>query len=137
MNESSTRLIQAIYEAFGRGDAAFIASKVRPDARWDFNVTASDVPWHVPVTGPSEVPRFLGAFAEHVILEAFELRQFIAAGDEVIVHVRLAYAVKRTGERVDEDQIHWWTVRDGKVARLRHFEDTAQVLSAWRGRRAA
>jgi ketosteroid isomerase-like protein len=134
MTDSNSKLIQTIYEAFGRGDVQLIASKVRQDARWDFNVTKSDVPWHVPVTGPSEVPRFLAAFVENVTLEAFEPRQFIAAGDEVVVHVRIAYTVKRTGERVDQDQLHWWTVRDGKIARLRHFEDTAQVTAAWRPR---
>jgi ketosteroid isomerase-like protein len=108
MTDSNTKLVQSIYEAFGRGDAPFIASKVRQDARWDFNVTASDVPWHVPVTGPSEVPRFLGAFVENVALEAFESRQFIAAADDVIAHIRIAYTVKRTGERVEQDQLHWW-----------------------------
>ncbi len=132
MTESNTQLIQAIYEAFGRGDVSFIASKVKPDARWDFNVTKSDVPWHVPVTGPSEVPKFLGAFVENVALEAFEPRKFMATDEEVVVHVRIAYTVKRTGQRVDQDQLHWWTVRDGKIARLRHFEDTAQVIAAFR-----
>ena len=132
MTETNQSLIQAIYEAFGRGDVAFIAARVRPDARWDFNVTASDVPWHVPVTGSAEVPRFLAAFQENVKLEAFEPRQFIAEGEEVIAHVRIAYTVKRTGRRVEEEQLHWWTVRDGKIQRLKHFEDTAQVLAAWR-----
>jgi ketosteroid isomerase-like protein len=131
-NENDVKLIQSIYEAFGRGDVPFIASKVRPEARWDFNVVASDVPWHVPVTGPAEVPKFLAAFVENVKLEAFEPKQLIASGDEVVAHVRLAYEIKRTGRRVDEEQLHWWTVRDGKIARLRHFEDTAQVIAAWR-----
>jgi ketosteroid isomerase-like protein len=132
MSESNVKLIQAVYEAFGRGDVPFIASKVRAEARWDFNVTHSDVPWHLPVTGPSEVPKFVAAFVDNVQLEAFEPRQFIAAGDEVIVHIRLAYVVKRTNKRVDQDQLHWWTVQDGKIERLRHFEDTAQVLAAWK-----
>jgi ketosteroid isomerase-like protein len=130
MTNENTKLIQSIYEAFGRGDVPFIAARVRPDARWDFNVTNSDVPWHVPVTGPAEVPKFLAAFVENVTLEAFEPRQLIASGDEVIAHIRLAYTVRRTGKRVDEEQLHWWTLRDGKVARLRHFEDTAQVIRA-------
>ena len=133
MNQDKIELIQAIYAAFGRGDVPFIVAKVRPDARWDFNVTESPVPWHVPVTGPAEVPRFLGAFMENIELEAFEPRQFIAMGDEVIAHVRLAFTVKKTGRHVEQEQLHWWTVRDGQVARLRHFEDTAQVLAAWNG----
>ena len=131
MNQTNTELIRTIYDAFGRGDVAFITSRVRPDTHWDFNVTRSDVPWHVPVTGPAEVPKFLGAFIENVQLEAFEPKQLIVAGDEVIAHVRIAFTVKRNGRRVDQEQLHWWTVRDGKVQRLKHFEDTAQVLAAW------
>jgi ketosteroid isomerase-like protein len=130
---SNTQLIQAIYRAFAEGDVAAIAAKVQPEARWDFNVTHSLVPWHLPVTGPTEVPKFLAALLDNVVLEAFEPKQFMADGEEVIVHVRLAYTVKRTNKRVDEEQLHWWTVRDGKVARLRHFEDTAQVIAAWNG----
>ncbi len=130
MSETNVKLIQDVYEAFGRGDVPFIASKVHADARWDFNVTKSNVPWHVPITGPAEVPKFLGAFVGNVDLEAFEPRKLMASGDEVIAHIRLAYTVKQTGKRVDEEQLHWWTVRDGKIARLRHFEDTAQVVAA-------
>ena len=130
MQETNVQLIQSVYEAFGRGDVAFIASRVRADARWDFNVTTSDVPWHVPVTGPAEVPRFLAAFVENVQLEAFEPKRFMATENDVIVHLRLAYTVKRTGKRVDQEQLQWWKVEGGKIAQLRHFEDTAQVIAA-------
>ena len=131
MDIPNTALIQEIYAAFGRGDAPFIAANVRPEAVWDFNVSKSAVPWHAPALGPTGVPKFLAAFVENVQLEAFEPRRFIAVGDEVIAHIRIAYLVKRTGRRVDQEQLHWWTVRDGKIVRLRHFEDTAQVIAAW------
>jgi uncharacterized protein len=130
---SNITLIQSIYAAFGRGDVASIVGKLAPDTRWDFAVADSDVPWHRPVTGPAGVPDFLAAFAENVALEAFEPRHFIASGDDVVVHIRLAYVVRKTGKPVDENQLHWWTVRDGRIASLRHFEDTAQVIAAWRG----
>jgi len=131
MSQANVKLIQAVYEAFGRGDVPFIAGSVHAEARWDFNVTSSDVPWHVPVTGPAEVPKFLAAFVGNVELEAFEPKQFIASGDDVVAHIRIVYTVKCTGKRVDQEQLHWWTTRDGKITRLRHFEDTAQVLRAW------
>lgn len=133
MSDANVALIQAIYAAFAAGDAAFIAANTAEGARWDFNVAASDVPWHQPVVGPAEVPQFLEAFVSNIELEAFEPRRFIATGDAVIVHLGLAYTVRRTGRRVREEQLQWWTVRDGRVAGLRHFEDTAQVLAAWRG----
>lgn len=137
MEESKVTLIREIYSAFGKGDVAGVVARVKPESRWDFNVTQSDVPWHVPVTGPVEIQKFLAAFVDSVALEAFEPRQFIAMGDEVVVHLRLAYTIKRTGRRVDEEQLQWWTVRDGRVTRLKHFEDTAQVVAAWRADGAA
>jgi hypothetical protein len=91
-------------------------SKVRPEARWDFNVTRSDVPWHIPVMGPTEIPTFLAALGENVAMEAFEPKQFIVMGDDVVAHIRFAFTVKRTGKRVDQEQLHWWTVQGGKVA---------------------
>jgi ketosteroid isomerase-like protein len=126
-------LIQSIYQAFGRGDVEFIVARTAPDARWDYNVAESDVPWHRPVTGPGEVPKFFASLATNVELQAFEPRHFVAVGEDVIAHVRLVMTVRRTGRKIDEEQLHWWKVRNGSVAGIRHFEDTAQVVSAWRG----
>jgi ketosteroid isomerase-like protein len=128
---TNIELIGSLYEAFGRGDVAFIAARVTAESRWDFNVTRSDVPWHAPFTGPAEIPRFFAAFGENVAIEAFEPSHFIASGNDVVCHIRIAYTVRRTGKRVEQEQLHWWTVDGGKVARLRHFEDTAQVTAAW------
>jgi uncharacterized protein len=127
----NVRVIQEIYEAMGRGDVAEVLARMKEDARWDFNVGASDVPWHVPATGPEEIQRFLGGFIDKVTLTAFEPRRFIASGDDVVVDVHLAYTIKRTGKVVDVDQLHWWSLAECRVTRLRHFEDTAQVMSAW------
>jgi ketosteroid isomerase-like protein len=131
MSDANVSLIQSIYAAFGRGDATFIAQQTAEGARWDFNVGESLVPWHQPFVGPKEVPAFLAAFGQNIELEAFEPRKFIAVGEDVVVHLGLAYTVKRTGNHVREEQLQWWTVRGGKVAGLRHFEDTAQVIAAW------
>ena len=109
-----------------------ILANVARDTSWDFAVTASDVPWHAPVNGAEGVPRFLAALVENVAIEIFEPRRYIAADADVVVQVHFAFAVKKNGRRVEQDQLHWWTVRDGKVSKLRHFEDTAQVIAAWR-----
>jgi len=127
----NVKVIQEIYAAIGRGDVAQVLARMTEDARWDFNVGSSDVPWHVPATGPEEIQRFLSGFNDQVTLTAFEPRRLIASGDEVVVDVHLAYTVKRTGKVVDLEQLHWWSLSDWRVTRLRHFEDTAQVMSAW------
>jgi ketosteroid isomerase-like protein len=133
MSDDSVGVVREIYEAFGRGDLAGIQARVSETARWDFAVAASDVPWHAPATGHDEIARFLTTFAEQVTVQAFEPRRFLPSGADVFVDVHVAYTIKKTGRRVEQDQLVWWTVTDGKVTRLRHFEDTAQVLAAWRG----
>jgi ketosteroid isomerase-like protein len=133
MGIDNERVVREIYEAFGRGDVAGVLVRMSEDARWEFAVAASDVPWHAPAHGAAEIQRSLGGFMESVALEAFEPRRFIAGGDDVVVAIHVAYTVRRTGRRVDEEQLAWWSLRDGRVTRLRHFEDTAQVIAAWRG----
>jgi ketosteroid isomerase-like protein len=130
---ASVTLIGDIYAAFGRGDVSFIATRLAPDTTWDFSVRESPVPWHRPAAGHEGVSRFLSDFSSNVELHGFQPNRFFASGDDVIVHLSLDYTVLRTGRRVREDQLQWWTVVDGRVTRLRHFEDTAQVIAAWSG----
>jgi uncharacterized protein len=132
MSEQNVRVIQPIYGAFGKGDVEGVLSFVADATRWDFDVTAqSPVPWHAPVTSKADVPKFLAAFVENVTLAAFEPNHFIHSGDDVVAHIRIAYTIRRTGKKVEMDQLHWWTLHEGKVIRLRHFEDTAAVLEAY------
>jgi uncharacterized protein len=122
--------IQAIYEAFGRGDVATILARVRPDTHWDFAGGSPEVAWHLPVNGATELPGFFKALSDNVAIERFEPREFVHCGPHVMVDVHIAYVVRKTGVRVEMDQIHWWTLDDGKILRLRHYEDTAQVVAA-------
>ena len=133
MSEANKKTIEAVYGAFGRGDLPFILERVSEGTHWDFSVAGSDVPWHAPVKKKSELPRFFGAMAEHISMEAFEPRAFLSDAGSVVVKLRIAYTVKKTGRKVDEEQVHWWSFDDaGRISGLRHYEDTAMVRDAWR-----
>jgi ketosteroid isomerase-like protein len=133
MSEANQKTIEAVYAAFGRGDVPFILDRSSEHTAWDFSVAAaSEVPWHQPVRSRTELPGFFQAMAENVTFEAFEPRAFVTDGRNVIVKLRVAYTVKRTGRRVDEEQVQWWSFDDaGRIAGLRHYEDTASVRDAW------
>ena len=132
MSIENVTTIQKIYEAFGQGDVAAIVARVRPDTHWDFAGARPEVAWHRPVTSVANLPAFFGVMMENLKIEKFEPREFVHCGPHVLVDVHIAYTVAKSGTRVEMDQIHWWTISDGKVARLRHYEDTAQVLAAVR-----
>ena len=132
MSEANQKTIEAVYAAFGRGDVGFILERTTEHTAWDFSVATAEVPWHAPVRSKAELPRFFQAMGENVAIEAFEPRAFVSDGRNVVVKLRVAYQVKRTGRRVDEEQVQWWSFDDaGRIASLRHYEDTASVRDAW------
>ena len=131
MSEWNARVVRAVYDAFGKGDIPAILPYLTDDTHWDFNVDASPVPWHVPVTKKDDIAPFVATPVESVEIKKFEAKKFIHSSEHVVVRVHIAYKVRRTGRKVDMEQLNLWTLRDGKVSRLRHFEDTAAVLAAY------
>lgn len=129
-SNSQVQTIQAIYAAFGKGDVPTILAHLSADAEFSFAGGSRDVPWHGPWRCQEGVQRFFSAIAEGVEFKTFEPMSFAAGSDAVAVRLHLVYQVRRTGRLVDEQQVHWWTLRDGKVTSLTHFEDTAQVIAA-------
>ncbi len=130
--DSNVQIVQAIYAAFGKGDVAAILARVTDEAEFSFEGGSSEVPWHGPFRGHDGLRRFFGSIAEEVEFQSFEPLAFAAGPDVVAARLHLRYRVRRTGRTVDENQVHWWSVKGGKVVGLVHFEDTAQVLAATR-----
>ncbi len=133
MTIENVKTVQGIYEAFGRGAVPDILASVTEATEWDFNGGLPEVPWHRPVSGKAALPGFFRSIAEHVEFERFEPKEMMPSGPHVLVDVRMAFRVKATGKRVEQQQLHWWTLDDARrVVRMRHFEDTAQVRDAVR-----
>jgi uncharacterized protein len=130
MSNANVQTIQTIYGAFARGDVPAILALCTPEAEFAFEGGTPAVPWHGPWRGHAAIGRFFGVLAETVDFQAFEPRDFAASASAVAVLVRLRYQVRSTGKVVDELQVHWWSMREGKVTALRHHEDTAQVIAA-------
>ena len=124
--------IQEVYAAFARGDVPAILSRSTGDVEFTFAGASPTVPWHGPWRGHDGLVGFFTRIAERVTFDEFAPLAFTAGGDAVAVRLRLRYRVNATGRAVDEEQVHWWTLRDGRVSGLTHFEDTAQVIAAAR-----
>ena len=138
MSGQNVQTVKDLYAAFGRGDVPAILECVSNDTHWSFNAVDRTVPWYEPVTSKSTLPKFFQSLAENLDIHAFEPKRFFDSGDDVLSHVHIDYTVKKTGRRVTQEQIHWWTFdAQGKIARQLHFEDTAQVVSAVAGGVAA
>jgi uncharacterized protein len=121
--------IQAMYAAFGRGDVASILAGVNPDVRW-VNPGPSSVPYARERRGLDEVREFFDAIYANVDVTAFEPREFFADGDRVVVLGRWSGRAKSTGRPFADDWAMAFTMKDGKVASFRAYEDTYALAQA-------
>ena len=125
--------VQSIYEAFGRGDIPAILDKLADDVRWeewpDNHAQKSGVPWLHPRAGKEGTLDFfkvVGGFDFH----EFEVRSLMAGGNQVAADV-LVEATVPPGVRFRDEEIHLWTFDEsGKVARFRHYVDTAKHIAS-------
>ena len=127
----NTAFVQSLYAAFGRGDVDTIIAGMSPDIDWASVGRSSDYPTLGARKGAGEVRAFFGHLASDVDFAAFSPKDFDASGDKVFVEGNSRMSLKAGGSEVDTDWVHVFTIRDGKVARFREYNDTAQLAEAY------
>lgn len=129
---SNLETVQAIYQAFGRGDVPTIVEFVHPDVEWEHDIVTEGIPWVTPRRGKAGVLEFFGSLAD-VDIQRFEPVSFLTNDHQVFATIRLEATVRSTGRKVTDLEGHLFTFdAQGRVVRLRHFIDTHQHLTAAR-----
>ncbi len=93
--------------------------------------------------GPSMIPwvgtrheheggaEFFSLVGETIEFEQFEPREFVTQGDTVIVLGYERSLVKSTGRTFEQEWVHIYTLRDGKIDKVRIIDDTAAQVAAF------
>ena len=116
-------LIQDTYAAFTRGDGDAVVAAMHDDIAWD---EAEHSLWHQPggYHGPADVlSNVFGRIPEQFRDFRVIPQRFHGAGDTVIVEGRYQVTAM-TGDQLDAQVCHIWTIRDGKVGRFQQYTDT-------------
>ena len=135
---SNLATVQAIYEAFGKGDVPAILDVLADDVEWeaweDNSAVKAGVPWMVPRHGKQDVVHFFETAGQMQIVD-LQILNMMEGGNEVAVTFVLEAKLPNCGGRSYRDEeIHLWTFNaEGKVSRLRHYVDTAKHIQAFRG----
>ena len=125
MSDPKVATIQAIYEAFGKGDVAAILEALTDDVDWASEASSAIAPWHGVHRGKAEVPRFFEALGATVEVTEFTPLSFASNDIDVMVVIRFGIRVLATGKSGTMNLHHWWRFRDGKIYFYRGTEDTA------------
>jgi ketosteroid isomerase-like protein len=130
MSNATITFVQGLYAAFGRGDIATVVAGVTPDVDWVVNGRRSDFPTFGAWKGQGEVQKFFESVAQHQESKVFSPQEFFAADDRVFVLGHYDWTIRKTGRDVASDWVHVFTIKGGKVAKFREFNDTAQFADA-------
>lgn len=119
-------VVEALYRAFAANDGATIGGLLAADLVW---MEAESGPYadRNPYNGPAAV--FEGVFARiGAGYEGFVVTPavFIASGDRVVALGRYTGTNRATGEALDAQFAHVFTVTGGKVTGFQQYTDTAQ-----------
>ena len=132
--KTNAETVQAIYEAFGRGDIPFILDQIADDIRWEAwennSTQQHGVAYMKAGTGKQAVLDYFGIVSQ-LNLTDFQVLSIMAGGNQVAAEfiVEAAPSAFSTGYR--DEEMHLWTFNEeGKVSRLRHYLDTFKHIQA-------
>jgi ketosteroid isomerase-like protein len=80
--------------------------------------------------GRTGLKRWIGSIREIWDEWRMEQERFIAAGDRVVVLIRVVARGHLSGVALDRETAHIWSVADGRVTRCEVYFDRAEALGA-------
>ena len=131
MSRENVEVVRGLYEAFARRDGESPFSVYDPDIEWDMSRSAIPLPGEETVYhGHEGVRRYARAWMEPWGFIDAPLERLVDAGDVVVALLgRTTARGKMSG--VEVDMPPWaqvWTLRDGKVVRMRIYPEHADAL---------
>ncbi len=132
--EQNVSIVKQLYDAFKRRDAHSIIDMFSDDAIMHGPTPSTSVlPWGGTYNGRSGVTQFFKALGESLEPQQFDLNDFIAQDNKVVVLGYQKGRAKPTGRPYEIEFVHVWTIRDdGKFTEFRVYNDTASLVEALR-----
>lgn len=130
--QENTKVVQAAYAAFGRGDIPGLLALLTDDVDWHGVMgVGPKVPHRGPRKGIQQVTTFFQQVGSSVNFERFEPKQFVAEGDTVVALGYYDGTAKSTGKRFESEWAMAFTLRGGKIVKFREFTDSLGITSAF------
>jgi ketosteroid isomerase-like protein len=129
---SNVEAVQAIYQAFGRGDVATILDRLDDAIEWETTVPVPDVPWLQARRGKANIAGFFESLAPLTITR-FEPHTIFDGGDKVFVLITFDATAQDKSYSFPDNGHFWQFNAAGKVGKYDHVTDTAQMIRMAKG----
>jgi uncharacterized protein len=127
MSAENVEVVRGSWEAWSRGDPSAALSYLDEQIVWE---PAEDEPDSHTARGVSEVVELIGRWAASFEDFSGEPLEFIDAGDDVVVPMLFTGRPHGSEQAVTLPETQVFTLRDGKIVRVREFRTNEQALAA-------
>ena len=124
MSQENVEVVRSAWEAFTRRDNDAVFRLYDPE------VEIHDVFYDRIYRGLDGVRDYFREWVSIFDALGSEVEEWIDAGDDVIAVLRSHGRGKRSGVPVEQHESHLWTLRDGKLRRLRIYRSRDEALKA-------
>lgn len=131
MSNENVKFIQNVYAAFGRGDLQAVTDACAPDVTWGLVGRPEDIPFAGIRKGKDGVMSFFKDLKQTQELRKFEPQRFLGAEDLVFVLGHTEWTMTNNGVAGENDFVHIFTLKDGRISKYRGNQDTARLAAAY------
>ena len=124
-------VVRSMYAAFGRGDLEGMLAPLDPQVSWR-TPGAPDLPTAGLRRGIPAVREFFGLLLNTFDIADFQPRDFLAAGDKVVVLGTSREGPKGSGRLVDFRWVHVFTFRNGAIVAFEEPADVSDLVREFR-----
>lgn len=125
---SGSELMAGLYKAFGEGDVPTVLAAMDPQIHWHEAESNPYMPSGDAWVGPDAVVNNLFVrLGEEWDGFSVHPASYHDSGDVVTVEGRYTGTHNGTGEALDAQFCHVWTLRDGKIVKFQQYADTAAL----------
>lgn len=128
--QDNVQTVQQVYAAWQRGDIPAVLDAFTDDIAWLMPGPSEIVPHAGTYRGREQMAQYFAVLSETLEFEQYELAEFVAQGEKVVVLGRSRGRARATGNSFADNYAHYFELRGGKIARMRYYSDTAAIVAA-------
>jgi ketosteroid isomerase-like protein len=128
MSRENVEVVRLLYNAFNRGDVEASLALIDPQIQVEYwgERLDPDQSYH----GHAGLREFVDQLRDSFPDYRAEIEECIDAGDDVVIVIRNRGTGKTSGLEVDVRSCQVWTVRAGKLTRMRVYRSKTDALDA-------
>jgi uncharacterized protein len=125
--------VKSLYALYTSGKFDKLLTEMTPDIQWISNSDPALLPWGGEKKGIEGARTFFTEVAKNMEMDSFTPMEFYGGKDFVTVIGRSRGRMRKSGARFEDEWMHLFRIRDGKVAYFRSNHDTHAVVQAYYG----